>query len=257
MKIKTKADVMALDNKIQQELGVDIGKYRDEEVVARVGELMVFPVYVIQWVLRPPIIALVLFIASFFVLDLSLVDYVFYGILGLVLWLIGGLLSGVLLLTYRFREDLSALLAYSTSILRDVVTDVDTLNAGTTKENRGERLLLLYRGVLHLVTIPVAADVIGNKVPLVGGVIAGVVRWVLTVAANTFASKKNGFTVTPTESDDQEPGKILPVYVNSVNRFNTVIQRALEIGIQLVQFPFKVGLIMLAALLMLLIYLVN
>lgn len=255
MKIRTAAEVTALDEKIQRELGVDIGKYRNEEVVSQFGELIVFPVYVVQWVLRPTAIALLTFVLSFFVLELVHVEYLIYGLLGLMLWLTGGLLAGILLLTYRFRADLSSLLEYSTVILRDIVLDVDRLNLSRDRENRVDRLKLLYRGVLHIITIPVAGDVIGNKLPIVGGLLARVVIYVLRLVANArYSPKADEFSPTGTDDDS---GKILPLYATSVNRLNVAIQRALEVAVQVVQFPFKIGLFVIAGFLMLLIYLVN
>ena len=60
LKIKTAKDVEALDLKIKSELGVDVGKYRKAEVAEAFVDLLIFPRFVITWILHPIIISFLL-----------------------------------------------------------------------------------------------------------------------------------------------------------------------------------------------------
>lgn len=43
MKVRTKKDVEKLNNRIKEELGIDVQKYRKEKVIANFVDLLIFP----------------------------------------------------------------------------------------------------------------------------------------------------------------------------------------------------------------------
>ena len=53
MKVRTKRAARKLDKVIQEELGIDIKKYRDEEVEETVGDLLNFVGYAINAIKIP------------------------------------------------------------------------------------------------------------------------------------------------------------------------------------------------------------
>lgn len=87
MKIRTQKGIDQLNLKIQTELGVDVQKYRNEEVAESFVSLLVFPQYVINWTIRPILIAFLLYIIGFFVVDLvtNRVLYFYFSIKNLIL----------------------------------------------------------------------------------------------------------------------------------------------------------------------------
>ena len=104
MRIRTTRDIEQLGEKIKQELGIDLQKYRDEEAVENFVELLVFPQYIFNWVIRPILLSIVIFMVGFFLLDLVHIEYIIYGLVGFVLFLIIGILLGLLLLTWKMRS---------------------------------------------------------------------------------------------------------------------------------------------------------
>lgn len=235
MKIKTQADVKALDKKIQSELGVDIGKYRDPDIVSTISDLLVFPIYALSWTIRPVIIAFLLFIAGFFFFDLVHIEYLLYAIFGIILFLTTGLLAGLLYLTIRFKSDIASIMNFSMDILKGIVQDVDKLNTTTDASNRKANLQLLFLGTVHLITIPVASDVIGNKVPFIGGLVARLVSKILMTVSNLFRLDK----IVDAEAREETggEGKILPMYLASVTGFHNITDKVLGIGVRVVQLP--------------------
>lgn len=238
MKIRTEADVKALDQKIRTELGVEIGKYRDEETVETLSSLITFPIYALNWTVRPVIIAFILYIVGFWVIDLVHIQYLLYGILGLLLFLISGLFAGLLYLTIRFQADLKQLANYSLTVLKGIVADLDQLNTTTNNTNRPEVLKLLFLGITHIITIPVTSSIIGNKVPFVGGIVSGLVRRVLTRMSNIFRFDKVDLANATVAAGDE--GKILPYYLASVTGFHNIIDKTVGVALKVVQWPLGV-----------------
>ncbi len=238
MKIRNEADVKALDQKIKTELGVDISKYRDEDTVETLSSLITFPIYALSWTIRPVIIAFLLFLLGFWQIDLVHIQYVMYGTVGLVLFLLCGLFAGLLYLTYRFRSDLNKLATYSLTVLKGIVSDLDQINTSTNNANRSEVLKLLFLGITHIITIPVTSSIIGNKVPFVGGIVSGIVRRVLTHMSNLFRFDKLDLKTASIEAGGE--GKILPYYLASVSGFHEIVDKTLAVAVKVIQWPLTI-----------------
>lgn len=255
MNVKTQAEAAALNQRIIDEMGVDISKYRNEEVAETLGDLLVFPLYAINWVIRPVLISLALWLLGFWFIDLVHVQYLIYGVVGLALALITGFFAGILYLTIRFKGDIHSMMTYSMDILRGVVKDVDQLNAGTNAGNRKDNLTMLFAGVVHIITVPVAASVVGNKVPFIGGYVAKLLTKVLRRIANVF--KWPEISRQQTAFQAEEEGKILPVYLTSVTTFESVISKVLGISVGVVQTPVAIIFFGFALTTALFVYLIN
>jgi len=255
MKIRTQADVDALDQRIKTELGVDVSKYRDEEAIEAISGLLVFPLYVVSWTARPVVLAFLLYISGFFLLDLVHIQYLLYGILGLALALLTGLFLGLLYLTFRFKSDLEGIMNYSMSIMRGIVEDMDKLNNNTHAGNRKEVLQLLFLGVMHIITIPAVSTIIGNRVPVIGGLIASLVRRVLTTMAGLFKWDEQNLREAIAKTGDE--GKILPAYLAGVSSFQNIMNKVLRISVRVVQLPILLIFVFLALLTWLFVWAIN
>ena len=235
MTVRNQTEADALNERIKQELGVDISTYRNEEVTATLTDLLVFPIYALNWVGRPIGLILLLYLAGFFLIDLVHVQYLIYALVGLVLALITGLLIGLLYLTIRLNQDINAITNYSTDILKRVVQDVDQLNEGTDAANRKETLTLLFGGVFHIITIPVTASIISNRIPFIGGLVSGLFTRVLRRMANLFRwpEVERRTAVAQVEED----GNILPMYLNGVTTLQSAGQKVFHVAARVVQWP--------------------
>jgi hypothetical protein len=255
MKIRSQADLDALDQKIKTELGVDIGKYRNEEVMEQISRLLVFPIYVVWWTVRPVILAFILYILLYFIIDLVHIQYLLYAIIGLVFFLLTGLFAGLLYLTVRFRNDIKSIMTYSMDILKGIVKDVDALNTTTDTANRKEVLQLLFLGTMHLITIPVTGDVIGNRIPFLGGLVSKLVQRVLRTLTNLFRFDQTSLANATTDAGGE--GKILPMYLAGVTGFQGIIDKILGIAVRVVQVPIGLLFAFFAGLTWLFIWLIN
>jgi len=118
MKIRTEQDVELLDARIKQELKVDVRKYKNEEVIEKFVSLLVFPEYVLTWMIGPILVALVIYVLGFFFLQLVHIEYVLYGLIALVLFSLLGICAGLLLLTSKMKRDIAEVVDYSQSRLQ-------------------------------------------------------------------------------------------------------------------------------------------
>jgi len=171
MRIRTEADVDRLEKQIQSQLDIDVRKYRNDEVVETFVDLLLFPDYVISWVIRPVLFFVFLFVSGFYVLDLVHIEYFIYGVFGFGLFLSSGFSLGLMLLLDRMKTDMWGIIEHSLSIMKEASEDLSQANQNITDENRKDSLNLLFKGIIHIVTIPLLSKGISQKVPFFGGIV--------------------------------------------------------------------------------------
>jgi len=184
MKIRTKEDVVKLQARVKDELGIYLEKYRKEEVIENFVELLIFPRYVATWVFRPVLISLMIFFIGFFLLDLVHIEYVIYGLIGFLLFLVAGFLFGLLYLTFKMKADLWGIVGYSLEIMDIAVNDLNQVGRNLTRAKRMDTLGLLFTGVTHVVTIPTMTQVVSERVPYIGGLVSKTIAKILTLISD-------------------------------------------------------------------------
>lgn len=255
MKIRTAKDVEQLDLKIKEELGVDVQKYRNEEVVENFVELLVFPRYVITWIIRPIVIAIGLFILGFFVLHLVHVEYILYGIIGLILFVVNGILIGLLFLIWKMKSDTWGIVEYSLEIMKSAVTDMNQVNSQVTAENRKDVLGLLFKGIIHLVTIPMMSKVIADKVPFIGGLVNKIVKKILVLVSDKVEFDDENLTEELQKKEDQP--NVLQIYSSSITSVSKGLEKVMNFTFGVAQLPLKLVFGIVFLLLILFLYLIN
>ena len=255
MKIRTTKDVEKLDHKIKTELGIDVQKYRNEEVVESFVELLVFPEYVITWVIRPILLSILIFLIGFFIFDLVHIEYIIYGIIGLVLFLLTGILTGLLFLTSKMKSDMWGIVDYSLVIMKSAVSDMNQVNNQITKENRKDVLGLLFKGIIHIVTIPMLSKIIAEKVPFIGGFVNRVVRKVLILVSDRMKFDEENLKQELQKKEGAS--NALQTYSNSISLASYGLEKIMNFTFGIAQFPLKIGFGIIFLILSLFIYLIN
>lgn len=255
MRIKTTKDIEALDKKIKDELGIDVQIYRNEEVVENFVELLIFPEYVFTWVIRPIIISFIIFIIGFFLFDLVHIEYVLYAIIGIALFLVNGVLFGLLFLTWKLKSDIGGIINYSLDIMKTAASDINQVNNQVNAQNRKDVLGLLFKGIIHIVTIPMMSKVISTKVPLVGGIVNKFAKKILTLISDRVEFDEENLKKELKKNEDES--SILQVYSNSISSVSLGLEKVLNITFGLTQFPLKLCFGLALLILILFIYLIN
>lgn len=239
MKIRTEADIEQLAQKIQQELGIDVRKYQNEEVIDSLSELIIFPIYALNWGLRAPLIALVIWIIGFFVVDLVHVEYPLYFVLGLILFLVNGILFGVLFLVKKLEVDLLKIVKHCLGILQSAVSDLQHTGKLMTYQNRVQNFGLLFKGIIHIVAIPTLSRVISNKVPIIGDLLKGLVKKILNTVADRF--KYSEKVVEQELQKESNPSKLIKTYEQGIAASTSGLQTLITFSRKLVQLPFRIA----------------
>jgi len=255
MQFRTNRTARKLDKAIQEELGVDIKKYRDPEVEETVSDLLNLLTYAANAVKFPLLIGLGLFIAGFFVLDLVHVENLIYGVFGIVLILIIALMIGVLLIIWGIKNDILEVIDYSLSLTKNIQQDTQAIQAQITGEDKERKYQLFYRGVLHLITIPIVSGAIGQKIPFIGGFAGGLVRRVLAAATDNKLIFKLLF-----KANVFDASSAVGSFANTTNRLRDFVEgidQAVSRVLRVVQFPFVVVLLIAGLILAGLVWMVN
>lgn len=255
MRVRTTEDVEKLDRKIKEDLGIDVQKYRNDEVAENFVEIIAFLDYVITWVIQPLLVAIGLYIAGFFFLDLVHVEYFIYGLIGLILFFVVGLLLGLLFLTSKMKADMWGIVNYSLEIMKSAVYDTNLVNNQVTKENRKDVLGLLFKGIIHIVTIPMMSAAISAKVPILGDFINRIVKRILMIVSDRVKFDEKILKQELRKPED-EPSAI-QTYSNSITSVSSGLEKVLRFTFGIVRLPLKLGFGILFLILTLFLYLIN
>lgn len=255
MKIRTQEDVDVLDKKIKDQLGIDVRKYRNDDVVESFVALLVFPEYILTWVIRPVLIALVAFVAGFFILNLTTFEKIIYGPLGFGLFMSTGLLTGLLFLMARMRKDMWGIIDYSLGMMRAAVKDLEQVNSQIDESNRKDVMALLFKGIIHIVTIPVTSQVISERIPILGWFINPLVKKVLTIITDRVNFDEAYLNAELNRKID-EP-KAIEMYTQSLSTTSIGLQKLMGVTFGLVRVPILIALVFFALTLAVFVYLIH
>lgn len=179
-----RVDKVALDAEIKTKLGLDLKKYRNDEVAVDVVDIIVFPVYAITWISIPVLISIVVFVLGYFVLDLTTLDIMAYSTLGLVLMLLSGVFAGLLYFIRKLRKDILSIIDYIMKLMKSTAGDTNQTPWNFSSEQQVKSMKLLFSGITHVVILPVINKVLTKKIPLLGAMVSGFVGRILSSISN-------------------------------------------------------------------------
>lgn len=255
MKIRTAKDVQLLDEKIKTELGIDVQEYKNEEVVENVTELLLFPTYIVSWVVRPVLLAFFCYCFGFYALNLVHIEYVIYAIFGLVLFIICGVLLGVLLFLFKMKFDVLAIVNYSLDILKQAIEDLSKVNHQITEENKKDVLSLLFKGIVHIVTIPMLSTIISSKIPVMGSVFARLIKRILTFFSDKLAFEEQEI-VDYSDSNHTNSNAVVS-YLGTINSASEGLETVANVVFKITRFPILFLCVVFLLLITVFIYFIN
>ncbi|MEM9776126.1 MAG: hypothetical protein AAF902_16230, partial [Chloroflexota bacterium] len=207
-------DVEALDQKIKDELGLDISKYNNPRIVESLVELLTIPYYLRYWVIRPIFLSIAAYVLGYYTFELTRFEYAFYGILGLLFFLTTGFLLAMLLLTFKLKNSILEIINFIFDILQSSVEDLHQVGSQVNLKNSPEVLGLLFTGITHIIIIPILADHVAGQVPVVGRFVTRFISRVLTHVASTVSFESVGSDLNFGDASDES--RILGAYANAI-----------------------------------------
>jgi len=238
MKITTQKDLDLLEVRIKNDLGIDISKYRNDEVAESFAELILFPKYVFLWGVRPIIGSLVIFIIVYLCINLdSFFESLVFIIFGLPLALICGVLFAGVFLIRKMKSDIGGIMEYTIEILKEAISDISELNQNMKATEKKESIKLLYLGIMHVVTIPSITSAIKKSHRIVGYPLSWLIRKIFVSLANAVTMEDLEKSVKTSyakrnQTYEQEVKEGAIIHKN-------VLQKIVDIAISTIEFPFK------------------
>ena len=217
----------------KKKFSIDLAVYKNEEIAVKIGQLIVFPEFVIKNLLLGLAIGFCCYVLSFFVLNLSLASGLMFVLLGLIFWAITGFFLGLNVFLWNLKSNLSEVIFYGFDLTATVINDVQRQGAELRKKDVFE----LFQGIFSVVFLPSLADAILARVPVVGSLINKLVQKIL----NRMVKKINFTSIEGEEEAEDSPvsseGSQLEAIIEK-----TKVQsvRLLKKSVGFIQFPFQV-----------------
>jgi len=108
---------------------------------------------------------------------------------------LSGLLAGLVFLVYKLKKDIIGITYYAFDIMEQVKEDQNIMKQGSGQENQSERMSLLFKGIIHIVMIPILGKAMAEKVPIVGGFASGLLEKILSGIASRFKFDEKDATI--------------------------------------------------------------
>lgn len=224
-----KNNIELLIEDIKTKFSIDLNNYKNKEVSVKIGELIVFPEYLVKNILIGILIGFFIFILSFLFLDFSLVNKIFYIFLGLILWSISGICFGLILFLLKLKFDLNIIFSYAFSLTESIIGDIFKLGKKLNKEE----ILELFKAVVTVVLLPSLSDAISNRIPLIGNLINNSIKKIInkTIKKLRFNSDDNDVKnlSTPTEFNMELIKKLKIKSIRLINSSFKIIQLPIRV----------------------------
>lgn len=214
--------IRTINGELLRKTGVDFSQYRNRELTDTVANAITFPIYFARSVSRPVGLFLLVTLVAIIAVDSGWFK-AFLGFPGFVLAVINGILLGLVLFVRRIRADMEKVFTLSADLSLQVVRDIGTARAN---QNSGSMeipgLLDIFRGVNAIIVLPTVLQVLDRKVPLFGGLAAGVTRRFFGVVDNRLAAA--------VQARGEQQGKNAPVSPEDVSVWLNAAERLVETG---------------------------
>ena len=228
-----------LKDTIQSELGIDILKYQNEEVAENLMDLLLFPKYLLKWLGRPVLISFLIYLAGFFIIDLVHVQFFIYAIVGFILFLLFGLLLGIVYLSMKLGRDVSSISDYSLGWMKNSVLDIDDMSSRVTRSNIKDVLGMLFKGIIFVVTIPMLKRAIDKKVPAGKGLAKKLLTGALAILAKRIAFNPDNVDENIVKVDGKS--KFISRYVAAIDKTKSGTAKIIKRSLRLASIPFGLG----------------
>lgn len=169
-----KSEVIAKD--FITKTGVDLRDYQRPEIVELIGDLVTFPLYAGKSLIIPLFIYLLITGVLAFVVTgyfSTILAIVFIPIFSVA----NALTTAAILFLFRLRNDITEAIKAGMDLSKEVTRDVRNVYVLKEHDALGfPSFAEIFRGVMHVVIVPITISVLKKKIPIIGGLFSGLVR---------------------------------------------------------------------------------
>lgn len=156
---------------VNEQIGIDFNKYKEHdlaELIINMKNIILIQNYLIKSIYKPIIISLIIYIAMFFIIDMSLVGKIIYGIIGLVLFLFNGVIYGTLSFLSSIKKDLKSIINTSLNVTTNICQDIALVNVNIQEVKNP--IGFIFEGVVAVAVTPTLNSIF-IKVPFMSGLL--------------------------------------------------------------------------------------
>jgi len=185
---KYKEKSLLIIEHVNNEIGVDVSKYQNNEILGKISDIIMIQNYSIKSIYKPLTVCFLLYVTGFFIFSFGKIGIFVYSIFGLLLCLINGTVFGVIGLLSNLKNDLKLILNSAVELTRNICLDFNQLgtNLQTCKNPTG----LVLEGVVAAVIIPTLSNKF-EKVPFSGVILMSGSDKVLSLAINEYKKRED------------------------------------------------------------------
>lgn len=185
-----------LITRIKNELDIDLNNYRNDDLMEQISRLIAFQSYLFTSFILPFIILLMLFISTFWVYDFNWFTKVLVSVLG-SFWLIFFTTTiGIYRYFKRVKKDLIMIVNFICDTMNNL--NLSIANNVQFRENKSEKVLLLFNGLLFSVLIPSINESINKKIPFFKNYFEKIIQ---TIIQKIYNSLKKTISNTQIKTD--------------------------------------------------------
>ena len=226
-KANIKTDKEELKELILEKYGINLERYKNPEIVQKIGDMILFPNYAAKNILGSVILALIGFVIFFLTIDMSATLVILYVIFGGGLWFLFGLLGGINFFLHKIEKDMQVLITYGFELTKNALNDLESVGDKLKKEGIGE----IFKGVVVVIIIPSVTEAISGQIPIIGAAVNNAVdRILLRIGDNMKFHLKENSGTTLSKSDHAE----------MIHNLQTTLQTSLKGTFRVVKLPLKV-----------------
>lgn len=217
------ARIQVINDEMLRRTGVDLSRYRNEELTETVANALTFPLFFARSISRPAGAFLLGVIVAMFLVE-SGYFRAFLVLPGMPLAIVNGVLLGLVLFVRRIRDDMDRVFAISADLSVQVMEDIGTARGRIGGGDSGfPSLLETFQGVNAVILLPIVIRTLERRVPLLGGLAAKITErfFALVDTRLVAALEKHGVGGTATAP---------PTSPEAVSAWLQSAQRAIETG---------------------------
>lgn len=156
--------------------------------------------------------------------------------MGLALFLFAGISFGLLLLLIKMKKDIWSVVNYTLDIMKSAVKDLAKVNNQITEENKKDVLSLLFKGILHIVTIPMFTEIMTSKIPIIGFLISKLLKKVLVLISDRLKFDETDMLTSEETFATGESG-VVKSYVKTIDSASNGLEKLTRFTFKIVRFP--------------------
>lgn len=233
--LKNSALVLA---RINNEIGIDMTKYQNSEILDKITGLLMIQKYAISSLVKPTVISFFAFIVGFYILNLEILGVIIYTLFGSILFFFMGILYGILRLLSKLKNDLHTITNFALETTSNIIADLNHVNHHV-KTNVQQPYGLIFEGTVAALVSPAVCKALG-RIPFVGNMLITGSDKVLGIVVTNFKIQESKMNFSSFLGDTEiiitQKANLVEEFINS---FSATVDKTIDNGFKIIHAPIK------------------